>query len=524
MNKTKTIYFLSAIVCIIGCYALNLSYSLFVQTETKSVVDATVPSLSYSLETSEFTIPPSSETITGATLVKLKVINSGTVGINYGISIDDVKGTSIKVVSRNDNEIIGELASSNIENEPSYKEVWLYVTNQSDTEVSLTFNLTAKYNTIEFDSDGSFKENSKISGEKSMNLYETMLMDDRVEINDNEPDFSQSATTEEGLYKIEENNVTNGYSYYYRGAQTYNYVEFAGMCWRMMRSTNSGNIKLALAKDGKCSSITADDKNSALILSDVPITNYQEEFGAFRPVTPEYGYRTDSIYNNKTGEYIEHYLADYNGYTGGLKTTLENWFNEKFKTEDSLTLNEYGNMLGNETWCLGGQSGWLFDENMTSYSWIGGEHVVGDDYYYPSAKRLMLTTPPSPTLTCWDDGEDELQSYIGTLTADEVALAGATFESNLNPNNKMFYLNDNVNWEYYTLSMRAAIYEYDGYYVDDVFIVAFGGLYNSYSFGMTVKNSIAGVRPVVSLLSDNAFVSAGDGTLNNPYIIESANN
>ena len=59
MSKTKVIYFLSAIVLIVGCYALNLSYSLFVETEEKEVVSASVPMLEYSLENSSLTIPAS---------------------------------------------------------------------------------------------------------------------------------------------------------------------------------------------------------------------------------------------------------------------------------------------------------------------------------------------------------------------------------------------------------------------------------------------------------------------------------
>ena len=80
MNKTKMIYFLSAVVCIIGCYALNLSYSLFVDTQEKEVVNSVVPSLSYSLETSSFNISANTGEV-----IKLKVINSGTSDLKYGI-------------------------------------------------------------------------------------------------------------------------------------------------------------------------------------------------------------------------------------------------------------------------------------------------------------------------------------------------------------------------------------------------------------------------------------------------------
>ena len=53
LEADHAIYFLSAIVMIIGCYALNLSYSLFVQTEERKIISSTVPELLYSLEIQE---------------------------------------------------------------------------------------------------------------------------------------------------------------------------------------------------------------------------------------------------------------------------------------------------------------------------------------------------------------------------------------------------------------------------------------------------------------------------------------
>jgi hypothetical protein len=37
-----------------------------------------------------------------------------------------------------------------------------------------------------------------------------------------------------------------GTSYYFRGNITNNFVSFAGMCWRIVRVTGDGSIKLAL--------------------------------------------------------------------------------------------------------------------------------------------------------------------------------------------------------------------------------------------------------------------------------------
>ena len=56
MNRTKIIYFLSAFVLILGCYALNSSYSYFVQTETINDVSSSVPTLSYTIGYNELTI------------------------------------------------------------------------------------------------------------------------------------------------------------------------------------------------------------------------------------------------------------------------------------------------------------------------------------------------------------------------------------------------------------------------------------------------------------------------------------
>ena len=45
MNRTKKIYFLFSFVMIIACYALNKSYSLFIDSKEQNVVDSKVPNL-----------------------------------------------------------------------------------------------------------------------------------------------------------------------------------------------------------------------------------------------------------------------------------------------------------------------------------------------------------------------------------------------------------------------------------------------------------------------------------------------
>ena len=55
------------------------------------------------------------------------------------------------------------------------------------------------------------------------------------------PDFSKTATTDEGLYKAEDD---EGTSYYYRGAVRNNYVSFAGFTWRIIRRNGDGSVRL----------------------------------------------------------------------------------------------------------------------------------------------------------------------------------------------------------------------------------------------------------------------------------------
>ena len=55
------------------------------------------------------------------------------------------------------------------------------------------------------------------------------------------PDFSKTATTDEGLFMTEDD---EGESYYYRGAVKNNYVSFAGFTWRIIRRNGDGSVRM----------------------------------------------------------------------------------------------------------------------------------------------------------------------------------------------------------------------------------------------------------------------------------------
>lgn len=226
MNKTKTIYFLSAVVLIIGCYALNLSYSLFVQTEDKEIVNATVPSLLYNLEQEEFLIKPNEKTI-----ITLNINNAGNANINYGISLDGTnlnENIKIQLVDRDNNNITGNLKSN------SEGFVKFYIENNQEIEQTLKFKLEAIYDTLNFDTS-KYITNTKIDIENKykLNLNENILLDNRI------------IKTEENsqLYKTTDD---YGETWYFKGEQNNNYISFANHIWRIVRINGDNTIRLIL--------------------------------------------------------------------------------------------------------------------------------------------------------------------------------------------------------------------------------------------------------------------------------------
>jgi len=138
MSKSRVIYFLSAIVLIIGCYALNLSYSLFVQTETKDAVTASVPALNSGLSITSINVPAGKEY-----LIKQKINNTSTVAMNYALNTSTTSTTwKVKIVEKEGNDVVGVLS------ENSSKEVYLYVTNTGTSAATINFSLSKSYATV----------------------------------------------------------------------------------------------------------------------------------------------------------------------------------------------------------------------------------------------------------------------------------------------------------------------------------------------------------------------------------------
>ena len=293
-----------------------------------------------------------------------------------------------------------------------------------------------------------------------------------------------------------------GTSYSFRGGVEDNFVLFNNLCWRILRIEGDGSIKLALEGDSgeetmtNCTNLYS---NSSLI--DDGSTRYH------------YGETYIKTKYNSTGSFFYTYLADYKAETDSASAALNNWFNEKFINEGKLTAN--GEKIKDDTWCLGGR----FDDE------IKGETVLSNDLYidsmiankqfsYPAGKRSTLRIAD---LTCGSK-EEKVVAKIGTLTYDELVLAGAAKPDNGSPaNNIISYIFDNTTERYWLLSKTDHTYTTTSTgLIEDAVLIASGTGYSTtrpYSY-----NASFALRPAITLKPDTT-ISGGEGTATNPYVI-----
>ena len=272
-----------------------------------------------------------------------------------------------------------------------------------------------------------------------------------------QPDFSQVATTDEGVYKVEDG-MYGGYSYYWRGAVTNNYVKFGGFCWRIIRINGDGSMRL-IYDGATCHANGTSTSDSIAVASTAYNTSYNNS---------SYVGWTYSTGSQRT----------LSGTASNAKTKLESWY--------SSTLASYASKIADGKYCN--------DRNVQSgSSWT----ATGSSFNYAGYKRLY--TDYAPTLSC--NSGDVYTLKVGLITADEVEFAGGK-----EANNTSYYLyNGQAYW-----TMSPSLWDGSG---ARVFLVrgSDGYLYAGYVDGTY------GLRPVINLKADTLFATGGNGTQSKPY-------
>ncbi len=277
---------------------------------------------------------------------------------------------------------------------------------------------------------------------------------------DTTPTFSSIATTDQGVYKVSDP-VYGGYSYYWRGAVTNNYVKFAGKCWRIIRINGDGSMRL-IYDGATCHANGTSTADSIAVASTAYNTSYNQ--------------------SNYVGwTYTGTSQRTLSGTASNAKTQLESWYNSNIGNNST-----YASKIADGKYCN--------DRNVASgYTWA----INGSTFYYAGYKRLY--TDYAPTLAC--NLGDVYTLKVGLITADEVEFAGGK-----NENNTSYYLYNGQN--YWTMSP----YFWNGSYVNMLAVNSNGHFDSS-----PVYNTAARLRPVINLKSDVTFT--GNGTIDNPYVV-----
>ena len=372
------------------------------------------------------------------------------------------------------------------------------------------------------------------------------------------PDFSKTATTDEGLFMAEDD---DGPSYYYRGAVKNNYVLFAGFMWRIIRQNGDGSVRMIYA--GKKTSISkATDTIIKYSMYNTGFSDptfvgymYNDDFSLHESNpniqftwftnTTKYNFSTaysfdtvtkkftltgtikqltwkdnhDEIVNGnlfsclntdcsiiyEVLNYIDErtmlikpisYSSD--SYLSAIANKKNSTIKSVVDTWYSDNLKNYGEFLADATYCN--------DKDTV----LGDGYSMQQTNYSPYER---LCTMRNPSLKCpsvnsqfrINNSSAQLTYPIALITADEVAMAGGVIRDE---NNAYYLYNGTSFW-----TMTPAYFAYHSL--------------STYAYNFEANGSLSlwngttgqlGVRPVINLKSDVTILS-GDGTSSAPYKI-----
>ena len=323
------------------------------------------------------------------------------------------------------------------------------------------------------------------------------------------PGQAISTETERTLSKTQDD---YGDSYYFRGNVVDNFINFAGMCWRIVRIEGDGSIKLILEdQNTTCESNTYTGNwnigtgtfGYTENLSDLNLVSNNDKNYEIKVLNKDKNYEIKLLW----------FTQAFINYLNPIDDNIE--MVNAFEFFQSDKLNDYLYILKVGDWCLGDNAyndeiGTTKLSNSDKYNYYSNKK----DFYYDSYVRLK--TNNNPTNKCsgtnMNKFADNTDMYVGTLMADEIVYAGGEVDKK---NTDFYLINDyqkSESLEFWSLS--PCKFESGAidmvYYLDD-----FSGL-NS-NFGEVSESH--SFRPSITLLS-NTQISSGDGTQQNPYIVK----
>ena len=388
------------------------------------------------------------------------------------ISKTDITGTSIELGS-------GKFAKAN--NASHTYELKIYYPKKATSQNA---NQGAAFSAhVEITSAKAPKTNGKLS--------ELVLYNNEVKTPLTTPGAAIS-TADEALLASAEDDY--GTSYYFRGAVKNNYVEFANKCWRIVKVGGDSSVKLILHNDnitGAANPCDTANNSASAAFARYSDTTYKSAFNTNYDDNAYVGFK----YGTPGSSTYEATHANTNKST--ILTNLETWYNDNLST--------YEKVIADTVWCNDKTN--VTDTTYDPWNWNpNGLGYAKNITFYGATQRLVSTSGNAGgtglSLKC--NGElSKINSKVGLITADELALAGYAFSQN----NTTTYLQENAT-DTYWWSLSPGDFRDSGAIV--WYVSGSDGSFGSHYVSVTV-----GVRPSISLKSTTNVT--GNGTSDKPY-------
>lgn len=453
----------------------------------------------------------SAELEPGSSITKtFEIKNVGTKDIQFDIFFRELSNTFTKdeLVYTLENLTTGYTEVSNIPVPYGERTNSLIKRKFSATVGSTTrFKLTIKFLDTNYDqeenSDAEFSIKIGIK-ETGAEPSEVTLAKLNVSPNTNTPDFTQVATTDEGVFSMEDD---YGTSYYYRGAVTNNYVKFGqnkdgeDMYWRIIRVNGDGTLRVIY--DGTSAHANGESSEDRVVGESL----WNDEYDDAKYVGYMFGGANGEASTSKE-------QAQTNTTSSKIKTYLDTWYQENILAtgnnnyvSDTLFCNDrstvdtpsdYGQMMAEDG---APDTGLGYGQNIT---YFGYSNRIAINEGMPTRINATLKCSSKNdafTVSDTSKGNGNLIYPIGLVTVDEANIAGGSL---LEGNSDFYLYKGDGYWSLSPSSFRS------GY--ASVFYV-----YNSGGLGYNAIYGAFAVAPVINLSTGFVEAMAGDGTMTNPY-------
>ena len=322
---------------------------------------------------------------------------------------------------------------------------------------------------------------------------ETILANNKVKAPITTPGATISTASEALLASTEDD---YGTSYYFRGAVTNNYVEFANKCWRIVRVGGDGSVKLILHNDnttGVANPCDAANNSASAAFARYSGTTYTSKFNEKYDDNAYVGFK----YGTVGASTYDATHANTNKST--ILTNLEAWYEKN-------NLKNYEKVIADTVWCNDKTNVTDTTYNPWNLSNVNGLGYAKNVTYYGATQRLVGTSGSAggtgPSLKC--NGElSKINSKVGLITADELALAGYAYGLQ----NSTTYLQENATDTYW---WSLSPYFFYGAGASVWYVIGSNGYFGGNYVFLTY-----GVRPSISLKSTTNVT--GNGTSDKPY-------